>query len=172
MPKYKIIQAIQKYQKIIIHRHVRPDPDAIGSQCGLKSILQHTFPKKRVYAVGEEDPSLTFLARMDQIDDEEYKGALVIVCDKANKGRISNQRYHLCNDIIHIDHRPYNDPYGYIRWVNTSASSTSEMIYELFKAGEKEVFHFNSEAARLLYSGIVGDTGRFLFPSTRNVTFQ
>ena len=172
MPKYKIIQAIQKYQKIIIHRHVRPDPDAIGSQCGLKSILQHTFPKKRVYAVGEEDPSLTFLARMDQIDDEVYKGALVIVCDTANTGRISDQRYHLGKEIIKIDHHPDNDPYGDIRWVNTSASSTSEMIYELFKAGEKEVFHFNSEAARLLYSGIVGDTGRFLFPSTRNVTFQ
>src|SRR5699024_5713054 len=31
---------------------------------------------------------------------------------------------------------------------------------------------FNSEAARLLYSGIVGDKGRFMFPSTRNVTFQ
>lgn len=46
MPKYNIIQAIQKHQKIIIHRHVRPDPDAIGSQCGLKAILQNTFPKK------------------------------------------------------------------------------------------------------------------------------
>lgn len=172
MPKYKIIQAIQKHQTIIIHRHVRPDPDAIGSQCGLKEILQNTFPKKKVYAVGEQEPSLDFLARMDVIDDEIYKGALVIVCDTANTGRISDQRYHLGKQVIKIDHHPDNDPYGDIRWVNTTASSTSEMVYELFKSGEKEVFRFNQEAARLLYSGIVGDTGRFLFPSTRNVTFQ
>ena len=29
----------------------------------------------------------------------------------------------------------------------------------------------NDEAARLLYAGIVGDTGRFLFPSTTEKTF-
>src|SRR5699024_9675846 len=89
-----------------------------------------------------------------------------------NTGRISDQRYRLGKQIIKIDHHPNHDPYGDIRWVNTDASSTSEMIYELFKAGEKEVFRFNNEAASLLYSGIVGDTGRFLFPSTRNVTFR
>ncbi len=30
-----ILEAIQKYQTIIIHRHQRPDPDAIGSNWGL-----------------------------------------------------------------------------------------------------------------------------------------
>ena len=172
MPKYKIIEAIKQYQTIIIHRHVRPDADALGSQCGLKEMLQATFPEKDIYVVGEEDPSLYFLHRMDNIEDVKYEGALVIVCDTANTGRISDQRYHLGDKLIKIDHHPNHDPYGDIRWVDTNASSASEMIYELFKVGEQQPFKFNDEAARLIYSGIVSDTGRFLFPSTRNVTFE
>jgi len=172
MPKNKIIQTIETYQTIIIHRHVRPDPDALGSQCGLKAMLKATYPNKNIYAVGEEEASLNFLVRMDEINDDTYNGALVIVCDTANTGRISDERYHLGEKIIKIDHHPNNDPYGDIRWIDTDASSTSEMIYELYKTGEKDVFTFNDEAARLIYSGIVGDTGRFLFPSTRNRTFQ
>lgn len=172
MSKYKIIEAIKQYQTIIIHRHVRPDGDALGSQCGLKEMIQATFPNKTVYVVGEEDPSLFFLSRMDEIDDATYAGALVIVCDTANTDRISDQRYHLGDKLIKIDHHPNHDPYGDILWVDTDASSTSEMIYELYKEGKNQGFAFNNEAARLVYTGIVSDTGRFLFPSTRNVTFQ
>ncbi len=55
-----IIQAIKEYDTIIIHRHVRPDPDAYGSQAGLKEMITHSFPSKQVYITGEEDPSLLF----------------------------------------------------------------------------------------------------------------
>ena len=40
----KIIEAIEKYDRIIIHRHSSPDGDALGSQIGLKHILQDNFP--------------------------------------------------------------------------------------------------------------------------------
>ena len=32
----EIMQAIKAYDTIILHRHVRPDPDALGSQMGLR----------------------------------------------------------------------------------------------------------------------------------------
>src|SRR5690625_5329257 len=71
-----IIQAIKDYDQIIIHRHVRPDPDAYGSQVGLKEMIKASFPQKEVYAVGAEDPSLDFLARMDKVEDEQFSEAL------------------------------------------------------------------------------------------------
>lgn len=168
----QIIDAIIKFETIIIHRHVRPDPDAYGSQVGLKKIIQHSFPQKTVYAVGEDDASLDFLAQMDVISDEEYKNALVIVCDTANTERICDGRYKLGKKLIKIDHHPNHDQYGDIIWVDTSASSTSEMIYELFSHAKSHGFHMIDEAARLIYGGIVGDTGRFLFPSTTKKTFK
>lgn len=167
----KIIENIKRYDTIIIHRHVRPDADAYGSQVGLKEMITYSFPNKSVYAVGEVDPSLTFLAKMDQIPENVFNGALIIVCDTANTERISDERYKLGEKVIKIDHHPNHDAYGDLLWVDTNASSTSEMIYELYLNGKNDGFKLNKEAARLIYSGIVGDTGRFLFPSTTNKTF-
>jgi phosphoesterase RecJ-like protein len=71
--KERIIEAIKKYNTIILHRHVRPDPDAYGSQCGLGEIIKHSFPEKQVFMVGQEEESLHFLKRLDVIPDEAYE---------------------------------------------------------------------------------------------------
>lgn len=69
----EILQMIKDYDRIIIHRHMRPDPDALGSQCGLAEILRATFPKKEVYQVGGPVEGLDFLAEMDEIADHLYE---------------------------------------------------------------------------------------------------
>lgn len=169
--KEKILETIKQYETIIVHRHVRPDPDAYGSQGGLVEILKESFPAKKVYAVGLEEPSLNYMRRLDTIEDEVYKGALVIVCDTANAERICDKRYTLGDKLIKIDHHPNEDPYGDLLWVDTSASSCSEMIYEFYLFGKDKGLKMSDESARLLFGGIVGDTGRFLFPSTTEKTF-
>lgn len=169
--KQKILDTIRLYETIIIHRHVRPDPDAYGSQGGLAEILKASFPEKNIYTVGKEEETLNYLRRLDQISDETYKGALVIVCDTANAERICDDRYHLGEKLIKIDHHPNEDPYGDLLWVDTDASSVSEMIYEFYLFGKDQGLKMSDEAARLIFAGIVGDTGRFLFPSTTNKTF-
>lgn len=170
--KAEILAAIERYETIIVHRHVRPDPDAYGSQGGLVEILKASYPKKRIYAVGMEDPSLHFLRRLDQIADVVYEGALVIICDTANAERICDQRFSMGDMLVKIDHHPNEEPYGDLLWVDPTASSVSEMIYEFYLFGRDKGLKINDEAARLLYAGIVGDTGRFLFPSTTDKTFS
>jgi phosphoesterase RecJ-like protein len=171
--KENILNKIQQYETIIIHRHVRPDPDALGSQGGLAEIIKQSYPAKIVKVVGEEDPSLTFLNCMDVIEDAEYQGALVIICDTANQGRISDERYKLGDFIIKIDHHPNADPYGDMVWVDTSSSSVSEMIYDLYKFGsDRNELILSEQSALLLYAGIVGDTGRFLYSNTAPKTLQ
>lgn len=169
--KQHIIDKIKQYDTIILHRHVRPDPDAYGSQGGLAEIIRATFPEKTVYTVGEEEPTLYFMRRLDQIEDHIYEKALVIVCDTANQARICDQRYKLGKEVIKIDHHPNEDPYGDLLWVDVDAAACSQMIYELFKTSDGQL-KMNDEAARLLYAGIVSDTGRFLYPSTTIETMQ
>lgn len=172
MVKKKIIEKIKTYDTIIIHRHIRPDADAVGSQVGLGEMIKQSFPNKQVFVVGEEYPSLHFIARMDEVADEKFHDALAIVCDTANTGRISDQRYLTAKEIIKIDHHPNNDPYGDLLWVDTEASSTCEMIYELYLFGKDLGLKMSDEAARVIYAGIVSDTGRFMFPSTTIKTFR
>lgn len=170
--KEQILETIQQYETIIVHRHVRPDPDAYGSQCGLVEILKSSYPNKNVFAVGMEDPSLHYMRRLDDVADEVFQEALIIVCDTANAERICDSRYKLGKKLIKIDHHPNEDPYGDLLWVDTSASSVSEMIYEFYLFGKDKGLKMSDEAARLLFAGIVGDTGRFLFPSTSEKTFM
>ncbi|MCG3089401.1 DHH family phosphoesterase [Sporosarcina cyprini] len=171
--KRQIIDTIENYDTIIIHRHVRPDPDAYGSQVGLKKLIEANYPEKKVFASGTHDELLTYLAVQDEVTESDYEGALVIITDTGNTERIDADYYKNGAFILKIDHHPDVDPYGDLRWVDTAASSTSEMIYELFQEGAEAFnWHMPNEAARLLFAGIVGDTGRFIFPSATNRTFE
>lgn len=167
----EILATIKEFDRIIIHRHQRPDPDALGSQVGLAEILRASFPEKEIYQVGGPVEGLDYLALMQTIPDDFYKGALVIVTDTANAPRVSDQRYDQGAKLIKIDHHPNDEPYGELVWVNTKASSCSEMIVSFWQMFQNELT-MTQEAARLLYAGIVGDTGRFLYPATTATTLR
>ena len=57
----KLLHDIKKYQTIIIHRHTRPDGDALGSQFGLQRALKDNFKDKEIYAVGDTNSRLLFM---------------------------------------------------------------------------------------------------------------
>lgn len=167
----EILTAIKEHQTIIIHRHQRPDPDALGSQGGLYELLKASFPEKRLLKAGGSVEGLAFLSEMDQVEAADYKDALVIVTDTANSPRISGENYSKGDMIIKIDHHPNDEPYGDLVYVNTEASSCSEIIVDFYHACQSELT-MTDEAARLLYAGIVGDTGRFLYPATTSHTLK
>lgn len=171
--KRQIIDTIEQYDTIIVHRHVRPDPDAYGSQFGITELIKQNYPEKMVYTTGEHDDSLTFMRTPDVVVDDTFDGALIIVTDTANTERIDDQRYTNGAFVIKIDHHPNDDAYGDLLWVDTTASSCSEMIYELYIEGQAyKNWTLNDEGARVMFAGIVGDTGRFLFPSATLKTFE
>ncbi|MBO0429565.1 DHH family phosphoesterase [Vagococcus fluvialis] len=165
----EILETIKKYPRIMIHRHQSPDMDALGSQGGLAEILKASFPEKEIYVVGGDVNQLSYLIEMDEVTDDMYEGALVIATDTANEPRISGEQYKLGDLLIKMDHHPDDEPYGDLSWVNTEASSASEVIYDFYAEFDKELV-MTTEAARLLYAGIIGDTGRFKYPATTSHT--
>jgi len=169
--KKQILETVKKWDKIIVHRHVRPDPDAVGSQTGLAELIKTSFPDKKVLTAGENPGDLDFMAVPDQLSEEDYKGALVIVTDTANTARIDGENYQLAEDFIKIDHHPLDDSYGTVEWVNTQASSCSEMIADFWLTFQDELV-LSDNGARLLYGGIVGDTGRFQYDNTTSYTME
>lgn len=165
----QILDKIKEYDTIIIHRHMRPDPDALGSQIGLRDIIRHNFPKKKVLATGFDEPTLAWIAKMDQVTDQDYQGALVIVTDTANTPRIDDERYKKGDFLIKIDHHPNDEVYGDLSYVDTNASSASEIVTDFALSCD---LLLSTSAARVLYNGIVGDTGRFLYPATTSKTLK
>uniref|UniRef100_UPI00403F880E DHH family phosphoesterase n=1 Tax=Lentilactobacillus hilgardii TaxID=1588 RepID=UPI00403F880E len=167
----QILNQIKQYKTIIIHRHKRPDPDAIGSQMGLAEIIRASFPDKQVFCAGKNFPGFKWLGTADEISDDQYKDALVIVVDTANQPRVDDDRYTKGRALIKIDHHPNDDQFGDPMWVVPEASSTSELIFDFFYMFRPEL-KLSDEGARLLYAGIVGDTGRFMYPSTSSHTLE
>lgn len=165
----QILDKIKEYDTIIIHRHMRPDPDALGSQIGLRDIIRHNFPKKKVLATGFDEPTLAWIAKMDQVTDQDYQGALVVVTDTANTPRIDDERYKKGDFLIKIDHHPNDEVYGDLYYVDTNASSASEIVTDFALSCD---LLLSTSAARVLYNGIVGDTGRFLYPATTSKTLK
>ncbi|MDR2977234.1 MAG: bifunctional oligoribonuclease/PAP phosphatase NrnA [Streptococcaceae bacterium] len=158
----EILEKIRDYDQIIILRHQSPDPDALGSQCGLREILWANFPEKKIYATGFDEPTLAYLTAMDRFEGDASE-CLVIVCDTANRPRIDGKIWQKADCLIKIDHHPNDDNYGDLIYVDDSASSVSEIICDFALSLHLTI---PDSGARLLYAGIIGDTGRFLYPNT------
>ena len=135
MNKKELIKLIEKYETIVIYRHVNPDPDALGSQIGLANLLKTLYPKKTVLKAGTTVDNLAWLGRMDS--DVSSEGALAIILDTSNLERIDGD-YHRADKMIKIDHHPLQDIFGDLSMIDTSYSSTSEMLVGLFKEELKQ----------------------------------
>lgn len=167
----EIWSEIVAFDKIIIHRHVSPDPDALGSQLGLADLIRVNYPEKMVKTVGFTEPSLAWMGVMDDVSDEEYEGALVFIMDTANSARIDDGRYKLGAKRIKLDHHPVVEDYADLNYVDTNATATSEIVVSLFLANEEQYdLKMPLEAAERLYTGIIADSGRFLYDNTTTAT--
>jgi bifunctional oligoribonuclease and PAP phosphatase NrnA len=168
--KQKIKELITSYQKIIIHRHQRPDMDAIGSQYGLYLVLKENYPQKEIYVVGDIT-DMSYKAVMHEISDDVYKDALVIITDVSVSRMISDSRYQLASDIIIIDHHQNETDLDNVTifYKDSNFASAAEMIVDLARAFN---YMITSEAATYLYGGMVTDTGRFLYMNQPEKTFE
>lgn len=172
--KQRILNKIKEYDRIIISRHFRPDGDAIGSTKGLARIIKLTYPEKEVLVINDDySEYLAFLGGEDeQIPDEMYADALVIVCDTATEKRVSNKKFSLGKEIIKIDHHIEPDTsYGDIVWLEEERSSLCEMIADFWLTFKDEL-KLDAEGATCIYTGMVTDSGRFRFSSVDGNTMR
>lgn len=165
----KLEELIKKYENIIIYRHEFADPDALGSQFGLKVLLEDNYQKK-VYAVGKNVKTLSgvLFPLSDEVSEEIIKKSLVIVLDTANSARIDDGSYELGKEIVKIDHHPLIEKYATYSYVDTKACATSYLIGEI---AQQLKMKMSSQAATYIYAGIIGDTGRFLHDNTNADVF-
>jgi len=165
----RIYSKIKKYDKIVIARHVGPDPDALCSQLALRDSILNTFPGKKVYAVGSPATKFRFLGNLDKIDENIYENSLLIVLDVPDKKRVDGVDPEKFEYKIKIDHHPLVDDYCDIEHIDDTASSTCQLIVELLLHTRLKL---NLEIAKTLYLGIVSDTNRFLYFYTSARTFE
>ena len=165
----KIIKIIKKYDKIVLARHISPDPDAIASQIALRDSIKLTFPNKEVYAVGAGVHKFKYLGALDKPDLSTLNNSLLIVLDVPNFYRVDGINGLEYDAILKIDHHPAEDIVGDVDWTDSTKSSTCEMIAELLLYSPLAM---DTKIAEDLYVGMVFDSDRFLLPNTSAETLK
>ncbi|MCH5148924.1 MAG: bifunctional oligoribonuclease/PAP phosphatase NrnA [Clostridiales bacterium] len=164
------LKLIKKYNRIIIHRHNYPDGDALGSQKGLAAILKDNFPKKEVYVVGDEAKRLPFMEqKMDDIPDEYYKDALAIILDCGSARMICDDRYKTAAKTLRFDHHIFQEKVADLDIVDNTYESACGLVAMFAKVNKLKL---SPVSATALYTGMVTDSGRFVFDSTTARTFE
>ena len=166
----KILNEIKKYNRIILHRHNKPDGDALGSQIGLKHILKENFPEKEIYMVGDAAGRYDFMedSVMDEISDDLFEGALSMILDCGSSHLISDDRYKLAASTIRFDHHIFCEEIAGLEVVATTFESCCGLLTDWARACGLKV---PSLAAKSLYTGMVTDSGRFRYDATSSRTF-
>ena len=167
----QIKNVIERFDRILIHRHSRPDGDAIGSQIGLRELLRHNYPEKEILAVGDSTGFFGFMegAVMDEVADEAYENALAIVLDCGAEHLISDNRWKTAAATARMDHHIFTGQLAEFEVIDTSFESCCGMVAAL---AEESGWALTPLAAKSLYTGMVTDSGRFRYDGTTARTFR
>lgn len=167
----QILSLIRQYDTIILHRHSKPDGDALGSQIGLKHIITQNFPGKSVWMTGDAAGRYSFMkdSVMDEVSDELFSDALCIILDTSAPHLISDERYLRAKALCRMDHHLFCGQIAPVEYVDSTFESCCGLITDFcIKCG----FEISQQAAEALYTGMVTDSGRFRYDSTNARTLR
>lgn len=171
--KYRaVLNAIRQYKKIAIFRHIHPDFDALGSAWGLKEFIHANFMDKDIKILGDNHDDLTprlYPKSTGGMNSWFMEPFLAIILDTPNKRRVADPRFAHAELTIKIDHHPFIENIGDIEIIEPGLTSTSELLVNMLSTFKMKI---NKACARYLYSGIVGDSGRFEYNNTTPHTFE
>ena len=168
----KIIEAINEGQSFLITSHVRLDGDALGSELALFLALSDLGKKTVVYNQDDTPKNYCFLPAAQKIvhqfgDVQQYDATFVLDCSELE--RVGDKAVEIAkiSKIINIDHHVSNGVFSPLRILDTQASSTGELLYNLLKQMR---CNMTPDICTNLYAAILTDTGGFRFSSTRKET--
>lgn len=166
-------ETLQGAKTVAILGHVRPDGDCIGSCLSLYNYLEIYFPQiEAVVYLQEFMPEFLMLKNADKIVHDFSEDKVYDVCfslDSADKERHGDtvKYFDSAKKTVGIDHHVSNQGFADVHLIQSDASATAEIMYELIG---KE--HLTKEIAECLYLGIAHDTGVFQYSNASPKTFR
>ena len=170
------INAVDKSNIICLISHINPDGDTCSSALALYRALK-LYGKEQVYLYCDS----TFRDSLSVLDGiEEYnkvqinKCDLAIACDCAEFDRMGKylNLFDKAKFKVNIDHHKTNSRYGNINIIEAGISAACEITYKVLKALDEKRPCMDDTVAKLLYSGLVTDSGGFSFSSVSNQTHE
>lgn len=165
--------------KYLLTTHESPDGDGLGAQYALCAGLLDSGKDAVILNADAHAAKYEFLDERNLINTYENSGSfpedlserVLVVLDthSENIGEMGTVLRRDCLNTITIDHHSPEGSYKGETWLMPESSSTCEMVFRLI---EELGIPLKPDVAVALYTGIVYDTGSFIYPKTQAGTFR
>ena len=163
-----VANAIREHDRFVLTTHENPDGDALGSLLAANLTLEQLGKDTVMVLHGDAPLPVEYgfmpLGDLQRRWPDDVAERVLLAVDCANESRIADPevlgRVPLS---INVDHHHDNTRFGRINLVVADASSTGEVLRDLFRELGVEL---TPDIAEALYIALVTDTGRFQYTNT------
>jgi phosphoesterase RecJ-like protein len=169
---------IDTYTVFYLTCHETPDGDAIGAEVAMYHALVSLGKTVRIINSDPAPEKYRYLYRAEMVElvhamntrpDPEAVLLILDTNDIHNIGDVAEKLLPHVAEYFIIDHHESEKDISSGRLIEASASSTCEILYKIFS--ELGIV-ISREIALALYTGIIYDTGCFVYPKTSAFTFS
>lgn len=179
---------MQDARRILFITHLRPDGDALSSLCALRLCAIGLKKDTMGFAEGKNPILFDYLEGFNEIADglaelrrlggfsdgliERFDLAVVSDCGSLARTALFSELKafkEAGGKIIEFDHHPKTDDYADLEIRDPGMSSTAELAYNFIRSNN---IPFTKEMADCVLTGILTDTGNFLYPSAGDETMK
>jgi phosphoesterase RecJ-like protein len=171
----RVADELRSRDRFLLTAHEGPDGDALGSLLGMQQLLTRLGKDSVMFMAAKEFPlpiEYRFLP-LEEVFHEppaDMADRTIVFLDCGNIDRMPVEFLSAGDNFrINVDHHHDNTLFGDVNLVDTAASSTAEIVYELAIALGVEI---TPEMAAALYVGLVTDTGKFMYENTNARTHR
>lgn len=171
----KLTEIVKGAATIGISGHIRPDGDCTGSTMALYLYLKKICKDASIHLFLESrQDTMKDLKYLSEVDTSYgWEGSFdlffALDCTKDRLGRAQTY-FEQAKKTVNIDHHISNpDGCAQINYVDSEASSTSEVVYELIKEDNGPLpveERMDQDIALAVYIGMIHDTGVFQYSNT------
>jgi phosphoesterase RecJ-like protein len=166
----EIRSQIDRHSRFVLTSHARPDGDGVGSALAGQQILRAMGKEAEVVLHDPVPRNYRKLPFADSIIhagtvDGSYDAAILLECDSLQRTRLQGLEGKF---LINIDHHIGGRPFAHVNWIDPQACATAELMYRLARECGAPI---TPAMATCLYTGLVADTGSFMFEGTNAHTF-
>lgn len=173
----KLLQECKDATRIGISGHIRPDGDCISSCLAVYGYLKKYMPENTYVKVYLEKPAAVFgeLKGFEEIvtdfpEEECFDVFFIMDCGMERLGDAVGYAQG-AKKRINIDHHISNQGTGDLNYIQAHVGSASELVYDLIMK-EKGEDALDEELAKILYTGMIHDTGVFQYSNTNQKTME
>jgi bifunctional oligoribonuclease and PAP phosphatase NrnA len=170
-----VADAVRAHDRFLLTIHENPDGDALGSILAMKLALDQLGKDVVMYLQGTtplpKEYQFMDLDELQRGTPPDGGSRVVIALDCATASRMGPDPALLerAKLVVDIDHHHDNTRFGQVNAILPKASSTGEILYDLFLELGVEI---TPEIAEALYIALVTDTGRFQYTNTTPRTLR